>query len=135
MTVMPSAKPWLANYDPGVPKTVDILNIPLFKLLEEAAQKFTNNTAMVFRGKKITFRELNELADAIAAGLAAHGFKKGDRAVIYMPNSPQFVMTYYGILKAGGIVIGYQSPLHRTGTGTPIGGLWRGNRLCDEPLL
>jgi long-chain acyl-CoA synthetase len=105
MTVMPSAKPWLANYDPGVPKTVDILNIPLFKLLEEAAQKFTNNTAMVFRGKKITFRELNELADAIAAGLAAHGFKKGDRAVIYMPNSPQFVMTYYGILKAGGIVI------------------------------
>ncbi len=105
MTVMPADKPWLANYDPGVPHTVETLNQPLFKLLEEAAQKFADNTAIVFRGKKINFRELNELADAIAAGLAANGFKKGDRAVIYMPNTPQFVMTYYGILKAGGIVI------------------------------
>lgn len=105
MTVMPADKPWLANYDAGVPHTVDTLNEPLFKLLENAAKKFADNTAIVFRGKKITFRELNELADAIAAGLAANGFKKGDRAVIYMPNTPQFVMTYYGILKAGGIVI------------------------------
>ncbi len=41
----------------------------------------------------------------MAAGLAANGFKKGDRAVIYMPNTPQFVITYFGILKAGGIAI------------------------------
>jgi long-chain acyl-CoA synthetase len=45
------------------------------------------------------------LSEALASALAANGFQKGDRAVIYMPNIPQFVITYYGIMKAGGIVI------------------------------
>ena len=105
MTVTPADKPWLEHYDDGVPKTVETLNQPLFKLLETAAQKYGDRPAMVFKGKKISFRELNELADAVAAGLAAHGFKKGDRSIIYMPNTPQFVISYYGILKAGGVVI------------------------------
>lgn len=105
MPVMPSEKPWLKNYEAGVPHTIDIVTDPLHSLLEKAAEKYPNNTAMVFRDHKISYKETNELANAVAAALAAHGFKKGDRAVIYMPNSPQFVITYYGILKAGGIVI------------------------------
>lgn len=105
MPVMPSEKPWLKNYEAGVPHTIDIVTEPLHTLLEKAAEKYPNNTAMVFRDHKISYKETNELANAVAAALAAHGFKKGDRAVIYMPNSPQFVITYYGILKAGGVVI------------------------------
>ena len=63
---------------------------------------------MVLRGKErgyITYEELNELADTLASALVANGFKKGDRAVIYMVNIPQFVISFFGILKAGGIAI------------------------------
>lgn len=98
-------KPWLKSYDEGVPHTIDIPDHALPHFLEESARKYPDHTALIFKGHKISYRELNELADAVAAGLFAHGFKKGDRAVVYMPNTPQFVMTYYGILKAGGIVI------------------------------
>ncbi len=98
-------KPWLQQYDDYVPHTIDIPQHTLQHFLEESAQKYTDNIAMVFQGKKFTYRQLNELADNLAAALIADGFKKGDRAVIYMPNSPQFVISYFGILKAGGIVI------------------------------
>jgi long-chain acyl-CoA synthetase len=98
-------KPWIKSYDKGVPETIDVPNHPVQHFLEEGARRVPNNVAMVFQGKEIRYSELNGAADAIAASLAANGFKKGDRAVIYMPNLPQFVMIYYGILKAGGIVI------------------------------
>ena len=59
----------------------------------------------MFQGNIITYKELNDLTDKAAAALAANGFTKGDRAVVYMVNIPQFVISYFGILKAGGIVI------------------------------
>jgi long-chain acyl-CoA synthetase len=98
-------KPWLKSYDEGVPHTVEVPDHPLQHFLDESARKYPNHTAMIFKGRSITYQETKEMADAIAAGLVANGFKKGDRAVVYMPNTPQFVATYYGILKAGGIVV------------------------------
>lgn len=105
MTVTPADKPWLNSYDPGVPHTMEFPNHPLQKFLEDSARKYPDNTALIMKGKAITYRELNQMCDQIAAALHATGFRKGDRAVVYMPNSPQFIITYYGILKAGGIVI------------------------------
>lgn len=105
MTVTYQDKPWQQHYDEDVPHTVEIPDHPLHDFLEETAAKSPDHTAMIFKGNKISYREFNEQANAIAAALAADGFKKGDRAVIYMPNTPQFVITYFGILKAGGIVI------------------------------
>lgn len=105
MTVKPSDKPWLAHYDQGVPHEIEVQNIAIHSLLEKSAAEYGAKPAIIFKGTKISFHELNQLADAVAAALAAHGFKKGDRAVIYMPNTPQFVITYYGILKAGGAVV------------------------------
>ena len=103
--VKPSDKPWLKQYDKGVPHTVEVQNAPLHSFLEKSAVDYADKPVMLFKGHKLTFRQLNEASDAVAAALAAHGFQKGDRAVIYMPNIPQFVITYYGILKAGGIVV------------------------------
>ncbi|MFZ0544940.1 MAG: long-chain fatty acid--CoA ligase [Candidatus Promineifilaceae bacterium] len=100
-----SHRPWHDSYDPGVPATFEVPDQPVHKLLENSAQKYPNHTAIIFKGRKITYEELNNLSNAIAASLAANGFQKGDRAVIYMPNTPQFIITFYGILKAGGIVI------------------------------
>jgi long-chain acyl-CoA synthetase len=98
-------KPWLAHYDEGVTESVPIPDKPLDWYLAESARQKPDNIAIVFQGKQITYRDLNAAADAVAAGLVANGFKKGDRAVIYMPNIPQFMMIYFGILRAGGIVI------------------------------
>lgn len=105
MSLSYSDKPWTKNYDKGVPDTIEVPDYPIHHFLEEGARRVPNQTALVFQGKEITYAELNQAADAVAASLAANGFKKGDRAVIYMPNLPQFVIIYYGILKAGGIII------------------------------
>ena len=98
-------KPWLAHYDKGVPYTVEIPNAPLFHFLEESARKYPDRACTIFKGAVITFKEMNELTDRMAAALVDMGVKRGDRVGIFMPNTPQFVIAYYGILKAGGAVV------------------------------
>ncbi len=98
-------RPWLAHYDNGVPQTVEYPQQPLFYFLEESARKYPDRPCTIFKGAAITYREMNEGADRIAAALVDMGVKKGDRVGIFMPNTPQFVMVYFGILKAGGVVV------------------------------
>lgn len=105
MSVTYDDRPWTKRYDEGVPTEVPIPTHPVHDFLRKSAARFPDNTAIIFKGRRITYRELDEASDAIAAGLVANGFAKGDRAVIYMANTPQSVITFYGILKAGGIVI------------------------------
>jgi len=100
-----SDKPWLAHYDKGVPHTIEYPNAPLFHFLEESARKYPDRACTIFKGAVVTYKEMNAITDAIAAGLVDMGVKKGDRVGIFMPNTPQFVMAYYGILKAGGVVV------------------------------
>ena len=105
MTSPYDAKPWLPHYDEKVPRTLDIPSHTIHHFLEESARLHPGHTAVIFRGKEISYAELDAMANAVAAALARDGFRKGDRAVIYMPNTPQFVILYFGIMKAGGIVI------------------------------
>jgi long-chain acyl-CoA synthetase len=98
-------RPWLKCYDEGVPHHIDYPDVPLFYFLEEAARKYPNAPCTIFKGAKITYREMNELTDRLAAGLASLGLKKGDRVGLFMPNTPQFVMAYFAILKIGAIVV------------------------------
>jgi long-chain acyl-CoA synthetase len=98
-------KPWLAHYDKGVPQTVEIPNVPLFHFLEESARKYPDRACTIFKGAVITYKAMNAITDRVAAALVDMGVKKGDRVGIFMPNTPQFVMAFYGILKAGGVVV------------------------------
>ena len=98
-------KPWLAHYDKGVPQTIEYPAQPLFRFLEDAARKYPDRACTIFKGAVISYREMNALTDHMAAALVEMGVKKGDRVGIFMPNSPQFVIAYYGILKAGGAVV------------------------------
>jgi len=100
-----NTKPWLAHYDKGVPQTFDIPNVPLFHFLEESARKYPNRACTIFKGAVISFKEMDAATNRIAAMLVELGIKKGDRVGIFMPNSPQFVMIFFGILKAGGVVV------------------------------
>jgi long-chain acyl-CoA synthetase len=111
---MPDLRPWLEHYDPGVPKTIDYPREPLFHLLEETARKYPDRPCTIFKGAVITYKEMDALTDRIAGALASLGVKKGDRVGIFMPNTPQFVMIYFGILKAGGIVVA-TNPLYTPG--------------------
>jgi len=105
MTTTYSDKPWLKSYEEGVPATVDIPERTMHDLLDATCAKYPDKTAIIFKGNEIKYCDLNRLVDALAAALIANGFKKGDRAVIYMVNIPQFVISCFAILKAGGIVI------------------------------
>ena len=98
-------KPWLKNYDKGVPLQIDYPNVPVFNFLEVSARKYAEAPCTIFKGAKISFKEMDEVTDRLAAGLAGLGVKKGDRVGIFMPNTPQFVMAYFAILKAGGVVV------------------------------
>ena len=98
-------RPWLAHYDKGVPSTIEYPKQPLHHFLEESARKYPDHACTIFKGAVITYKEMNEGSDRLAAALADMGVKKGDRVGIFMPNTPQFVMAYFGILKAGGVVV------------------------------
>jgi len=98
-------KPWLAHYDKGVPQTIEYPKVPLFHFLEEAARKYPDRACTIFKGAVVTYKEMNAVTDSIAAALVDMGVKKGDRVGMFMPNTPQFVMAYFGILKAGGVVV------------------------------
>ncbi len=98
-------RPWLKHYDPGVPYQIDYPQDTAFNMLEAAAKKYPHSPCTIFKGAVLTFKKMDELTDCLAAGLAALGIKKGDRVGIFMPNTPQFVIAYFGILKAGGVVV------------------------------
>jgi long-chain acyl-CoA synthetase len=100
-----NTRPWLAHYDKGVPQTIEYPKAPLFYFLEEAARKYPDRACTIFHGAVITYKEMNEQSDHMAAALVELGVKKGDRVGIFMPNLPQFVIAYFGILKAGGVVV------------------------------
>jgi long-chain acyl-CoA synthetase len=89
----------------GVPKTIDYPKKPLYHFLEDSASKYPDKPCTIFKGAIVTYKEMSEISDRMAAALADLGVKKGDRVGIFMPNTPQFVMAYFGILKAGGVVV------------------------------
>src|SRR5258707_12153290 len=98
-------RPWIAHYDRGVPATMNYPDQPFFHFLEESARKYPDRACTIFKGAVITFKEMDAITDRLAAALADMGVRKGERVGIFMPNTPQFVMAYFGILKAGGVVV------------------------------
>ena len=96
---------WLKRYDEAVPQHIDYPEVPLFYYLEKNARQFPEAPCTIFKGAKISFQEMNSITDQLAAGLAEIGVGKGDRVGIFMPNTPQFVMAYFAILKLGAVVV------------------------------
>ena len=103
-------RPWFKNWPEGVPKRIDYPKVPLHALLERSVQDFPDKPAMIFLGKKMTYRELGSLVNRFATALYNLGIRKGDVVGLHLPNMPQFVVAYYGALKIGAVVTGI-SPL------------------------
>ena len=98
-------KPWLNKYERHVPASISYPEKTLPQLLSEMARRFPQRPATVFFKAKLTYLQLNELVNRCAAGLQRMGVRKGDRVAIVVPNSPQYVMAYYAILRAGGVAV------------------------------
>src|SRR5262245_34609061 len=98
------AKPWLAHYQKGVPPSVEVPPKSVAQAFDEATERSPERAAVVFYGRSITYRELREATDRFACALADLGVKKGDRVALYLLNSPQFIIAYYGALKCGATV-------------------------------
>jgi long-chain acyl-CoA synthetase len=86
--------------------------VPLQELLRESAENFPEKIAVAHDGQEITYDQLNALSNQFANSLLEMGVEKGDRVAIYLPNIPQFVIGYFGALKAGAVATAI-SPLHR----------------------
>lgn len=109
-------KVWLKRYEKGVPPTLTYPAIPVYEFLDEAADKHPQRPAIVFGAvahklpgqplfdASMSYRDLREAVNRFANALIELGVKKGERVAIYLPNSPQFVIAYYGALKAGAVI-------------------------------
>ncbi len=111
-TVHSKKESWLKSWPKDVPKKLNFPNVPLFGLVSEAANKHGANPAIAFLDREISYAELDALSSRFAAALSTLGVGKADRVALFLPNIPQFVIAYYGILKVGAVLTTI-SPLHR----------------------
>jgi long-chain acyl-CoA synthetase len=99
-----SQKPWLQHYTGEIKWDIDIPNKTMVEILRETAEKVPDRDALRFYDKAITYRELVGLVQAFSSALQRIGVEKGDRVAIMLPNCPQYVISYYGILSVGAVV-------------------------------
>jgi long-chain acyl-CoA synthetase len=105
-------KRWYRFWPEGVPKHVDYPEIPLSDLLRNTAESNPNHVAIVYFDREMTYGELSIASDKFATALADLGVKKGDKVALFLPNIPQFVISYYGAIKIGAIETAV-SPLYK----------------------
>ncbi len=101
----PEFRVWFEHYDRQVPPHLLYPQIPIYCLLEETAARFPNRPCTNFLGRQLSYRQIKDLSDRFAVGIHDLGLRKGDRVVMLLPNSPQFLIAYYGLLKAGAVIV------------------------------
>ncbi len=106
-----TSTPWLTAYPANIAWNAPIPTRALASLLDEAEEKYPQKLAIDFLGAHTTYAQLADQVRRVATGLQAMGVKKGVRVGLFLPNCPQFVISYYAILKAGGTVVNY-NPLY-----------------------
>ena len=102
---MPTAAPWFAHYDSDVPATVaPYPDRTLVDYVSETARSSPGRPALLFKGAKTTYGELERLSDACASAFLSLGITRGDRVGLLLPNCPQFFIAQFGAWKIGAIV-------------------------------
>ncbi len=94
-----------AHWPKGLPRTMTVPETDLFYNVEVSARRYPAKPFLVFYDTQISYSEFKDEAERIAGWLQSQGVKKGDRVLLYMQNSPQFVLAYYGILRANAVVV------------------------------
>ena len=105
MTSPYAARPWLQHYDYWVRPHLTYPQRPLFEILATTAVDLPDRAATAFLGAELTFQQIKDRADALAAALARFGIAKGDRVGIMLPNCPQYIVAAFAVLRLGAIVV------------------------------
>jgi long-chain acyl-CoA synthetase len=103
-------RPWLANYDEGVPFTIAVPPIRVDEFLTSAARRFPHRPAIQFHGLNMTYRRLEGEANRFARALLDAGVRPGDRVLLLLPNLPQLPVCFFGTLRAGAVAA-FATPL------------------------
>ena len=104
----------LQHWPKQVPRHLTVPETSLYANLEISAQRFPEKTATVFYDARLTYRDLKQQVELLAGFLQNRcGVRKGDRVILQMQNSPQFIIAYYAILRADAVVLPV-SPMHVT---------------------
>ncbi len=98
-------KPHYAHWPLRVPHAFTPAQTTLWDNLAISAKRFPDKDALVFLGRTLSYRELLQQTERIAAWLTANGVKQGDRVLLYMQNCPQWVAAHFGILRANAVVV------------------------------
>ncbi|MBW2204402.1 MAG: acyl--CoA ligase, partial [Deltaproteobacteria bacterium] len=91
---------------------IDLEFLTLGQVIEKGAESAPAKTAVVCEKDRKTYKEMNDLADALAAALAGLGIQKGDRIAIYMHNSIELMTAFYALEKLG-VIVAWVNPLYR----------------------
>src|SRR3989454_9384369 len=98
-------RPWIGSWPEGVPKSIDYPEILVHELLRRAGREFGGRPGLRFCAKSISYRALDAAADRSATGLRRIGVLPGDRVSLVLPNTPHFIVAFFAVLRAGGIVV------------------------------
>lgn len=102
-------RPWLKSYTLGPYKLEHSLapypQKPVFEILDRVAQEYPNQTAILFLGKELKYHQLKSKVDSLANAFIRLGLAKGDRVCLFLPNCPEYVLSYWAVIKAGGVVV------------------------------
>ncbi len=98
-------RPWLNSIESRVPRDFPLPEIPVYQFLTNSFENYPHNIAVDFYGCEFTYSELESLTNKFANSLVSLGVEKGDRVALCMENCPQYIIAFFSILKAGGIVV------------------------------
>lgn len=106
-------KPWLQHLDAALTAP---LTVPpsLLHAFRDSAARVPDRTALAYFDGRLTYRQLDELSDGLAAHLRGRGFRTGDRLAVVLQNTPQYALAVLGTWKAGGIVVPV-NPMYKEG--------------------
>jgi long-chain acyl-CoA synthetase len=105
-------RPWFQHWPKAVPQSIQYPEISLGDMLRRAVDEAPDETAITYLGSRLTYKEIDSLVDKFAAALQSLNVTKGDRVALYLPNIPQFIIAYFGILRTGAVVVA-ASPLYK----------------------
>lgn len=110
------ALPWASSYDREVPLTLTYPNEPVYELFRKTVRDKPDGKALLFFGKAVTYGQLARWAGSVSSALRKLGIGRGERVALLLPNCPQYVISYYGILMAGAAVV----PVNPLSTATEL---------------
>lgn len=98
-------KVWLEHYDKWVPPQIEYPDGTIYDIFSRVAEERRDQTATIFFDGELSYAELKKKVDSFAAALSSKGVEKGNRIVISLPSSPQFMVAYYALMKLGAVAV------------------------------